>query len=509
MTGINFSAHQNIYNTLIKELKRVYKKNNQPMPQRDDFTIYLEELSLIENLNLDFPSSRSLPYINDKLLLSYFINLKSITFKEPYVISETELNNIPNKNNLKSLTIKGSFFKSIDLTQFPNLEELTIADNLYLEELKGLDTLKKIDSFTFYNNPLYNEKQISMYATERMKDNCSLTLDTLLYCQVVSRARPHFQECRQSFRDITWVERVHTGEKIETIEYTTNAVAGIYDKITEIGNRIIPKGLNELEESYLLYKWVRANTTYDHLAADEDTFTHTIPTEVRTIDGEKVQLRMQIGKKGGSNGAFNALYESTAICEGLSRLLVMFLKTRTIECQELASFCSESPSIYAPKVNYQHIFETRGNHSIIQITIDGNTCYCDVTNEDYSPTSGRVGQTRFYRAFSELTTNWYPLRVSVPPKSEPLTKEERIKLNSLRHANNPPEDPYQKAERIIEQFNLHIIGPDITRELILKQEKNDDLFLLRFINREVKNIIDNRLLQEYKSFSAPKTTIKR
>ena len=499
LTALDFSSKKNLYNNLLKELKRVYKKMGKPTPERKEGIIYLEELPLIQRLSLNFNGCFAID-INNEPFISHLTDLRKISLCKPYQLTGKELSQIKNKTAITSIEITGSDLTTLDLSRFPNLESLTLVDNENLREIKGLENLKRLNEITYYNNPLVNETMICNFLTSNMKRGDTLMeLDILLYPKITSMIKHGYSAYRDSFRQSTWVERVHTGQVTNTIKHTVEETGNIYSHIEDIINKIVPNITDDYEAAYIMYCYVRAHVAYDFESLNDKLRMRG--TKVTLNFGDKPQeIRMSSGKKGGSNSAFNALFSRYAVCEGYTKLLQMFYKLYGLDCYNVLAHGSDlyDPDAKAP--TSQELYSGEINHSIIQVIINGNTYYCDTTNETYDPKTGKVGQQCFLRTFEELTTNWYPVRRPRPPYTEPLSAEFREELDKVKVANNEPIDAKKRAEVIMDRFDLHLEdGPNLNIEFQIKKEQLVDLLLLRVINRNVKQIIENIIFEEYLS----------
>ena len=509
LTPLDLKNHKNLYNNLLKELKRVYNKKGEEMPARNDGIIYLEELSLIQRLDLNFPGYCSMS-LNGKSFFSYLTGLKRLTMRQPYLISGDELKSITNKQSLLELEISNSTLQQIDLTEFPNLEDLTITDNESLVSIKGLDSLTKLKYLTFYNNPYVNEKEICTFITEQMTKGCELSLDILLYPQIIHQIRKDYSKYRDSFRAAEWIERIHAGKEIENIKHTTHSIGAIYSSVWDITERILPKsGVSDIEAINLFYRWVRSHVDYDFDALKSNLRMHSDRVTLN-FGGKTQEVRLASGKAGGTNSVGNALYSGYAVCEGYTRLLQLFLKSYLIECYALHAHGSEVYDKNAKAPTFEQLARGEVNHSIIQVVTEEGTFYCDTTNEKYDPKTGIVGQECFMKTFEELDTNWYPVRSKKPPHTEPLSPETREQLRNLRMANNAPYDPKKRAEYIMDKFELHLTGEEnLEIEYEVKKDQIEDLFLLRIVSKQVRTIIESNLYKEKLDIINSKGTIKR
>lgn len=494
--------YANLNNNLLKELKRYYQKNKLEEPKREDGEVYLEELQFIQRLELNFSGIVSFA-IGDKSFPSYLTGLKRLTIKKPCLVSNDFISDLPNKNQITSLTIDGSDFVNLDLTEFTKLEELVIIRNNNLLNIKGLENLKKLSYIEFYDNQLIDEEQACKFLIENMKNNAEMKIDILYYKRITSLIRKEYSSYRDAFRNAKWVEAISAGlENHSTIEHSTVATGRFYSRLQDILNEIIPKNLlpEDEEAIYLIYCWIIENVSYDHAGVKNKLRMRTMETKLNF--GDRVQkVRMGIGSIGGTNGAFNAIYGKSVVCQGFTKIMQMFLKVYdyTIKTFDEDAYCEVNPNKEALPLN-KLLSRTSSpiNHSILRIVLENDSYFCDATNEKRDA-EGNILQTRFMKTFEELTTKWYPVSCPYPGKSEPLTEEEREELSKLRLSHNIPFNYETSAVKMIERFALHITGEleNLELELDIKKIQAEDLLLLGIINAEALKIIQNQQAIEY------------
>ena len=139
MEALNLKhSKENLYNNLLKELKRYYAKNKIAEPERPDGVIYLEELQYIQRLNLNFAGNLFFN-LNGQPFMSFLTGLKKIYVSAPFDLDEAVFNQIPNKDQITDLSINKSSIYKLDLTGFTNLNDLSLTSNSRLTEIKGLD----------------------------------------------------------------------------------------------------------------------------------------------------------------------------------------------------------------------------------------------------------------------------------------------------------------------------------------------------------------------------------
>lgn len=500
MEALNLKrSKENLYNNLLKELKRYYAKNKIAEPDRPDGVIYLEELQYIQRLKLNFAGNLFFN-LNGKPFMSFLTGLKRIYVSAPFDLDETEINQIPNKDQITDLSINNSSIYKLDLTGFTNLNDLSLTSNSKLTEIKGLDKITHLSALEFYDNKLVDEKTICKFIINNMENNCDCRLDILLYKRITSLIRKEYSKYRSSFREATWIEKISAGlEKHPIIEHTTTATGIFYSQIADILAEIIPRsGVDDLEAIFLIYSWIVQNVAYDHLGAKSALKMNSNEVSLN-LNGNVQKVRLAFGAIGGTNGAFNAIYGKSVVCEGFAKIMQIFLKVYDYDLKtiELASHCELDRSKRGQKLTRKVIDEGEINHSIIKVFLENQAYYCDPTNELQQ--DGLVQQTKFMKTYEELSSSWFPKGDIYLGKSEPITEEERESLSKLRMAHNIPYTYEKRAINIMDKFDLHLNpnSESLSVEKSIKIEQTEDLLYLGIINLPVTKLIKSKIEYEY------------
>ena len=141
---LDFSSNINLYNVLNKEINRFYRKNKIARPPRDEskHIIFLDELDLVERLNLNFPGTCN-TFLGDKSIFTYLTSLRSITMEYPYLPNGSELSSLSDYGKIEDIYIKNTAIEEINLSDFYNLDNLTLVDNNKLTKIQGVERIKK------------------------------------------------------------------------------------------------------------------------------------------------------------------------------------------------------------------------------------------------------------------------------------------------------------------------------------------------------------------------------
>ncbi len=493
------NRYTNLYNNLLKELKRYYTKNKVQEPSRPNGELYLEELAFIQRLDLNFSGILSFK-IGNKAFPEYLTGLKKLRIKSPCRVSLDFLSLIPNKEQITDLTIDGSDFVSLDLTAFTNLKYLEIINNKDLRTIKGLMDLKNIVDLEFYNNPLVNEKEACEFIVSVMHNDNEINTDILYYKRIVAMIRKKYSNHRDSFRNANWIEAIQAGLKDhQIIKHSTLETGKFYARLSDIIDEITPSVSTDLEDIFLIYSWIVQNVAYDKECLKSKLKMASKETTLN-FGGKIQKIRMAYGSIGGTNGAFNAIYGKTVVCQGFTKIFQMLLKAYdyNIDTFDELAYCETDHNVkIVPLKDVKGEARKRINHSIIRIILDGESYFCDTTNE--RTIDGEVSQKRFMRTYEELTSSWYPSECQYPGLSTPLTEAERETLSNLKMSHNIPYNYEIKAGKMMERFDLHLNSDseDIQIEKSVKLSQVEDLLLLGIINNEVLRLINSKIEAEY------------
>ena len=482
-------TNENLYNNLLKELKRYYTKNNLKEPSRPSGEIYIEELPLIQRLYLNFNGNCDIK-IEDKNLISYLTGLKRVIISPPFIVRQEDIETIPNKDQIVELYIDGTNINKLDLSEFINLQDLVISNNYELTELVGLDKLTKLEAFTFYNNKEYDEETICSQITKYMEQEFILNIDILYYKRIIHMIRKEYSKYRKTFKKTTWVEKLSNSIDNQFVKHDSISTGKFYSNLDDLLNEIIPRDCDDdLEVIYLIYNWLITNI----ISTSKIDITET--NDKLDFNDKNQKVRTATSIIGGTNGAFNILPGKSIVCEGYSKIFQLLLKAYDYELNTYDEIACIDET--ATKLTNSIIKKAKPNHSIIRIDLDDNTYYCDPANEKKT-IHDEVSQSRFMRTYRELNSSWFPINTHYKADSEELTTEEREYLSSLKIAHNIPYNYETRAVKIMTEFDLHLENSEkLKLERIIKKEQVEDLVLLGVINTAIERIITNQIDTEY------------
>lgn len=317
-----------------------------------------EELNIITELTINNPTPDCLKGLEnfknlEKLTINslynaYNKNNPSISNKDIYIISKI--------TSLKSLTINNQEdITGIDLDKLINLEELTITRNNKLEEIYGLENLKKIRDVSIYGNKeLYKIRNIKDLISSNELD--TLELDLLSY--------PEVFELRNKFSNIincSFKESLSNGYDIS---YSSEVVKNFHKKTLEIIRDAIGKSNNNKDIIILIEKYLAEYIYYDNAALKNENRIH-------------FENGYRKGLKYGTQSAYNGLMFGSCVCEGYTRSMQYLLKILNIKTKNVR--CIGGKDKIQIKENYHNkiILPDDGYHSIIRIDLNNDVYYCD------------------------------------------------------------------------------------------------------------------------------------
>lgn len=316
-----------------------------------------EELNQITELTFINPPANCLAGIEhlknlQKLIIS--TNGSTAYSTDNTSITDKDIQRIAKLTSLTSLTINNQRDISwVYLDHLENLKELTITKNAQIDEISGLDKLKKLTDFCVYGNKnLYQLTGI----VDLIKDNelDFLELDLMNYPEVESLKSKLLGMVNCSFCEASSSGR---------IAYTTGQASLFHKKCTEIANTIQNLFHNQRAKIIAVEKYLAENVRYDYegLKSDERVFYE---------NGNKR------GKRGGTNSAYNGIMYGACVCEGYTRSMQYLLKLMGIKTENVR--CISGSDKIKINTNYHNTVSlpNDGYHSIIRID-DEYMLYCD------------------------------------------------------------------------------------------------------------------------------------
>lgn len=322
------------------------------------FEFTQDELNEITELTINNPNPNCLLGLeNCKKLEKLKINSVYSAYKKSNPsISDKDIAVISKITTLKSLTIANQEKISwVYLDNLTNLEELIIIRNNQLEEIFGLDKLKKIREVSIYGNKeLYELPHIQDLIMSNDLD--LLELDFLSYPEVCDLKSKLSNIINCSFKE--------TLSRGGELSYNSGVVSIFHKKCLEITKNAVGLSRNNLDILILIEKYLAQNISYDYEARDREDRVHF----------ENGQKR---GLKNGTQSAYNGLMLGSCVCEGYTRSMQYLLKTLNIKTKNV--YCIGGKNQIKINENYhnQVILPDDGYHSIIRVEINNEVYYCD------------------------------------------------------------------------------------------------------------------------------------
>lgn len=501
---INLSSKPKIYEALKREINRyrhVHKIEEPEELKNKKYYIAFEELSYVEKFILS-STNEMIPALRmgdeRNKLTKYFTNLKSLSITNCTYLAGIELEELPNKSELRELEISDNNISSIDLSKFTNLKYLSIRKCPNLKEIKGLDKLKNLDSIELYGLPYVNENDVCKLIAENIKNrDVELSVDALYYPRITELIRQNYKEYELSFRKTMWIEEINSRKYTKQI-YSTEQLGSMYADITEISKELeVSSKSDPVDKIYIIYNWLCNNITYDDEGRKSKFRAHSTKHTTNFLDGP-CETRFIEGQLGGINGSRNALRYGTSVCQGYTKLFQMFLKVNGITSYDVAACLSNEKN--PTKLTLNHLQDSsKINHSIIKIKLPNGYYYCDTTNDAvYTQHRHVQSQKYFLRTLEELDTSCYPINDSIPPRTTPISEEKRKELRLKKvERKKLSEDKFKtKVFSIMDRFDLELFSETIEEAQEEYRQKNKiayDLMLLGYINNSILKAISYEL----------------
>ena len=315
--------------------------------------------------------------------ISHLENLESLTIitsqRTAYTprsqlisIEDRDVFEIEKLSKLKHLEITNQrLITSIDITNFPNLQTLTLTRNEELESIYGLGQNRSLYSLTVYDcNNLQRVADLDKFV-EQNQNLDDLNLDVLMYPWAIG-FNPRNGAVNQNALDkikndipyATWTETISRRD----IKINNYQMADMHKIALDAVTKYCPRNVSDLETVAGVDRWLSHNVTYNHDA---------LGTKLRgqTRDG------ILQGPIGGVNGAYNAFKYKSCVCEGYTRAMQYMLGLRGIKTSNTHCIAGKDTLHLAERENdtpFNHIqLPKTGYHSICRVEREGGIYYCD------------------------------------------------------------------------------------------------------------------------------------
>ena len=270
-------------------------------------------------------------------------------------ICDKDIKSISKITSLKSLTLNNqSNISWVYLDKLINLETLNITRNSKVEEISGLDKLKKIKELSAYGNK--NLSQL-MGIKSLINDNelDILELDLLNYPEIepVKNKLMNMPNC--NFNEVL------VGKEI--ISYTCGQASLLHQKCLKIIENIKKLAIDKRMRIICIEKYLAENIFYDSEGKNSEN-------RALTVNG------IQRGKNYGTNSAYNGIMFGSCVCEGYTRSMQYLLKILGIKTENV--YCISGANKVSVNTSYHNMVSlpNDGYHSIIRID-DEDMLYCD------------------------------------------------------------------------------------------------------------------------------------
>lgn len=423
------------------------------------------ELMLIEELDIKNPINGALEGIEmlPNLRRLSISGTQNAAFTDPRwldSIGDKDVWHIQNLKNLESLTIiNQSHITEIDLSLLPQLKEVNINNNVNLEEIVGIDKLKKLESLSCYGNAsLQNIRNLDKTIIQN-KDNLSgMNLDVLLfpkaigYKPIIGEYNKEAMEAIEyidetSSRGVTWTETVNLANNFTM---GMRGMLNLHNTACRILHDILPPNAGTCVTVTLVEKYLAENVIYD---AEANKFTGP--------NG----IICQIGPEHVIRGAVGCLVWKSCVCQGYTRGEQYLLALRGIKTREVYCFAGKDTFGFSdPEYVKKHTvvipkLPQEGRHSIIRI-------------DDY------------YSLYSDPC--WNACDYQAGCKSMPytlLTKEEMSKDHILSFLEADVENSTAKIER-------SLIAKCVEENTLFRNARASDVYSQRAaLQQDVKGIV--------------------
>lgn len=319
-----------------------------------------DELNLITELNINNPTFNCLDGIEnlhnlEKLSISSSENSE---YKlDNASISDKDIARISKLTKLKSLKLDNQAKISwVNLDHLINLENVEITRNPYLEEIAGLENLKKLNKFVEYGNiRLFNIDNLNLMLQQ---NNLELFMSDLLHF-------PDVIQSRDKLEDIASCYFVETFGDKKLIKYSCYELSLFHIRCYSVAERAAKFSYNKFDQITFVDEYLAKNIKYDYSGVDSDNRAH--------YDSNGKQK----GKSGGTNSAYNGVMYGCAVCEGYTRSMQYILKLLGIKTKQVR--CIGGKNRISINEHYHNQIELPNDdyHSIIRIDENNSIYYCD------------------------------------------------------------------------------------------------------------------------------------
>lgn len=321
------------------------------------FEFTADELSQITELTFINPLPNCLAgieYLSNLKKLKIVSTINTAYSNETVSINDKDIARISKLTSLTSLKIENqSEISWVDLENLVNLEEVSISRNSHLDELSGLDKLRKLNDFAVYGNKnLYRLEGIIDLITQNQLD--FIELDLMNYPEVLPLKGDLYRMVNLFFNEAT---------SAGIVSYSIGQASIFHEKCLAIASTIQSYSQNRKAQVIAVEKYLA-----EHVAYDTDG--------VKRSDRAFYENGKKRGKKSGTNSAYNGIMFGSCVCEGYTRSMQYILKLLGIKTTNVS--CIAGANKIEVNTSYHNMVSLPddGYHSIIRID-DEDMLYCD------------------------------------------------------------------------------------------------------------------------------------
>lgn len=323
---------------------------------------YIEEIKLENAYDItDLYKLKNLKRLNIKSI-DYNKLSQSIDYNDSFYINHiTDFSVLSNLSNLEELIIANDLFiNELDLSSMNNLHKLILINNPNLTKIVGLDSLKNLNEVTMYGNNISGDN----FNFEQYARNTILcvenSLDISMYLGIIKNSRKGAKELQDS--EIKGTAFVRFAEKSGFLNYvclSLRDVGEMYLKLDTYFNTTHAYDLSENDKLEFVYRYIVNNIKFDkkliidrNIAYETDmTQYNEIPTKIRKMFNN-------------FHSSYFASHFKRANCEGRANLMVFMLKMLGVEATNI--HCHDNRS----DIN-------GSNHSMVRVSCSDGYVYSD------------------------------------------------------------------------------------------------------------------------------------
>lgn len=335
---------------------------------KNPFPGYLDGVHLLHNLQrIEVETTGVTAHMQDKDIPS---------------LGDKDIKSISKCVSLKSLSlINQAKVKWLDVTKLENLQTLIITHNQHLDEIIGMDKLKKLWQIDCYgNNRLFNVGGLEKVIVDN-SELSEVNLDILLFPETIGyscRTGEYNGKAVDIIKELSEIGQIKWCESLNgnrAIKINNSQMIQMHNKACEILEENVSNTASTRDIIIGIENYLSRNVRYDYDAIKNG---HSNSSTLN-VDGKEIRLRN--GPKVGANGAYNALTKNICVCEGYTRGMQYLLKLKGINSHNVDCYAEKDTTHMADEKNENRYTKYRmpdssEYHSIICID-DYDCLYSD------------------------------------------------------------------------------------------------------------------------------------